>query len=211
MSGLRPSVAAFRAESAQRGFHPDLGHGYGFEDGAGRVPKSEPDTILGEIDRRERERSGVVESVPSSQLARECDLQFIRELFDAVFLEDLKAFHHAHQKKFQGGGRKQYSERLRRSIGTKFLLTVWLVEPEFLSVDGNPISLSELARLFGVSPPALSPITAELSAKLGIRNEFQAHDSSSAHYKATREGRGVESSEDDDQPQAEQEEINESN
>lgn len=165
-----------RATNCQKGFHGDFGNGYAFEDGLGRVPISERDTVLEAVAIREDARNGLVQSPPPAVIAREADLQFVRELFDTLLLDDMRAFHRA-DATFKRDGQKLHADRLRARAGTKFLLLVWLVEPEFLSSDGNPISLRQLSAMLGVTAACLSPISAELSRRLGISNFFQDHDS----------------------------------
>ncbi|MEK7781961.1 MAG: hypothetical protein AAB370_10725 [Verrucomicrobiota bacterium] len=64
----------------------------------------------------------------------------------------------------------------QRDVGRRFILALWIINPEIVG-GGEAISLTQLAKKFRYTTPALSPITAELSRRLGLKNFYQAHDS----------------------------------
>lgn len=164
----------------------------------GRVPTSDPEAIPAEIDRRAR---GVVEMASPEQSAREISHQLIRELFDVLALDDLRGFWQ------RGTGKLHRAKQFQARVGKRFLLLVWLVEPGFLSRDGNDISLTKLAEQLGCTAPALSPLSAELSRRLKLRNYFQDHDSQPGRTKKINH----EADEDDAAAQHEPEETNAEN
>jgi hypothetical protein len=59
-------------------------------------------------------------------------------------------------------------------IGRTYILLNWLLNPNAFTGDG--ISLREIAKALGVTPPSLSPLSAALSRRFGIVNRFQSHN-----------------------------------
>jgi len=77
-----------------------------------------------------------------------------------------------------------------RDLGRKVLVLGWLVNSSVIG-NGTPISLRSLARKLGTVAPCLSPISAEMSRRLGVRNCFQAHDSKSPRHHSESAGNGA--------------------
>jgi hypothetical protein len=93
-----------------------------------------------------------------AQLAHERSAESLRRFFETV-MGDVKL----------GRG-------CQRDVGRRFILALWIVNPEIVG-GGVAISLRQLAKKFRYTAANLSPVTAELSRRLGIQNHFQAHDS----------------------------------